>query len=508
MNLGQQYLANIHSLITDLIPLKICQDYLFLPISIDNRTPPRVLIAMVNPQNVIACDVLKKYVHRKNYKYKKSYITIEDYQRLINLYLQYLQNLEQQPKLTSPPQNLNYYGSTLSSQPLIENQAKFNDLVLGGKQKTSHNYLILGGIEGIKYRLNSSSLSVQVQALHDCLKYPNNCQQILLDILKKEKGLMVWVAYSLLTNFENIEPEIKNNLPLFNYQRKRESLQGVNLDNVNLQNIDLLESNLDFANLRKAIINEKTKLNSQVLLYWQIVNQGLFNYNLSNFLIQRANLSYGKLVKLNCYQTKFIQIQLSESNLEQIKFVSSDLINVNLQNSNLTYLDFQNTSLNKINFANSFLNKVSFLSSNLIEINFRNTKLNNLDFNGALLEKVDFYQAQLNNINFKNATLKQVSFNEATLRNVDMSYLNLSQTKINFNRIDLSESKFIRTNFQGLNLSNTNLRGANLSGANLANTNLTDANLTNAKLTLAIFNRDTVFPRNFDPERAGAIYDN
>ncbi len=505
MNLGHQYLENIHSLVTDLIPLKVCQYYCFLPISVDKRTPPRVLVAMVEPNNVIACDVLKKHIHHKNYRYKKSYIKTEDYQRLISLYSEYLQNLEQENKLKLCLRNLQYNFNTYkSNKPLTENKAKFNDLVLGGQQKKYNNYVVLGGVEGIKHRLNNNSLPVQIQALHDCLKYPQNCQKILLEVIKKKHGLMVWVAYSLLSNLNN--PEITARLAQFKQKVNRESLEEVNLAKVNLKNINLVNSNLIYANFRQVIINENTQLDPQLLLQWGIVNQGLVGGNLSNFNFHKANLSYARLVKLNCRQTRFFQVKLCHSNLEQIDLIGSEFTDVNFQDSRLIYLKMKNTLLNQVDLANCHLNRISLIKSKLTKINLINSNLNHVDFSNSVLEEVDFYRAKLINIDFKNVIFKQVNFKEATLHNVDMSYLNLSQTKINFNHLDLSGCKFIRTNFQGLNLSNANLRQANLSGANLANANLADTNLSETKLTLATFNRHTIFPSNFSPERAGAIY--
>lgn len=501
MNINQKYLANIHNLVTDIIPLNICQHYSFLPISIDNRIPRRVLFAMVDPENIIACDTLKKYVHRKNYKYQKSYISPEDYARLIQLYSEYLEVLEQENKLKLCLKDLTY---TIDNDDSRKIKPKSGDLVLGGQGKKNYkSHTILGGVEGIKYKLKNSSLPVKIQALHDCFKYPNYCCPILLEVIKTKKGLMVWVAYSLLREINN--PQIKNTLQQYKYRLKEESLEGIDLKRINLKNIDLVGSNLNFANFRGAIINETTHLNPQLLLYWQIVNKGLSDGDLSKFTFEKANLNYSNLSNINFRQSNFSLVKLSDSNLEKVDFLGSKIFKTDFQDSKLIYVDMRNTVLNQVNFVNSYLDKVSLSQSKLIAINFKNSDLNNTDFHGSTLEKIDFHKATLTNINFKNSILKQVNFTEAILHNVDMSYLDLSQSKIILKNLDLSNSKFIKTNLQGLNLSNCNLSGANLSGANLNNVNLSGVNLSNAKLTSATFNAQTIFPKNFDPKQINTI---
>ncbi len=495
MSINKKHLAIIHNLVTDIIPLKVCKHYSVLPISIDNRIPRRVLFTMVDPENIIACDTLRKYVHRKNYKYQKSYITPEDYERLLNLYSEYLETLEQENKLKFCFKDIKYNNGNnqkIKPQP--------GDLVLGGEgRKIYKSHAILGGIEGIKYKLNNPSLPVKIQALHDCFKYPQHCCQILLQVIKNKKGLMVWVAYSLLHEIN--KPEIKNIIKEYQYRLKQESLEGVNLEQVNLKNINLVDSNLNFANFRGAIINETTHLNPKFLLYWQIVNQGLSDADLSKFTFQKAFLNSSNLSNINFRKSHFLLVDFSSCNLEKVDFLGSKIFKTKLDFSKLIYVDLRNTMLNQINLANSYLDKVSLSQAKLLAINFRNSNLNNIDFHGSALEKIDFQKAHLTNINFKNSSLKQINFTKAILHNVDMSYLDLSKSKIRFKNLDLTNSKFIKTNLQGLDFSNANLSNVNLTGANLSNANLTGANLSNAKLTSVIFNEETIFPKNFDRKK-------
>jgi len=510
MNLDHAYLENIHNLITDIIPFNICKHYSFIPLSIDNRIPRRVLFAMVDPENIIACDILKKYVHRKNYKYKKSYITPEDYERLIKLYLQYLDVLEQDNKLKLCLKKIQYHYTQIQTQTRsLGIFPKSSDLVLGGKENQDNikqSLAILGGIEGVKYKLRSKYLPIKIQALHDSLKYPEQCQLILLEVIKQKQGLMVWVAYSLLRDIASLDIQKK----LHNYEHKLnpDNLDGINLEKVNLQNINLLHSNLKFANFRGTIINEITQLKPQLLLQWQMVNQGLKDCDLSKFIFSQADLSYSQLTNINLRYSQFLEVKLIGTNLDQLDCLGSQITKVSFQNSHLIYLDLRNSKLTKINFTDSRLEKISLSQSKLLDINFQGCHINNVDFHGSLLENIDFSEANLTNVNFKNTILKNIKFNQTKLENVDMSYLDLSKAQINLNYLDLRNSKFIRTNFEKLNLSHTNLSGANLSGANLSGVNLGNANLHRAKLTLATFNRDTIFPPSFNPRLEGAVWKN
>jgi uncharacterized protein YjbI with pentapeptide repeats len=51
---------------------------------------------------------------------------------------------------------------------------------------------------------------------------------------------------------------------------------------------------------------------------------------------------------------------------------------------------------------------------------------------------------------------------------------------------------------------NADLSNANLSNTNLFEANLEGANLEGAKLQQALYNAETIFPRGFDPVKAGA----
>ncbi len=93
-----------------------------------------------------------------------------------------------------------------------ENQPREFDAVLGG-QALPPPSLVLGGLEGVKRRLTSSVIEVQVAALSDALSYgeaglelviqalPNSSQQLqrVASLLLREKGGDIGKPLSLLS---------------------------------------------------------------------------------------------------------------------------------------------------------------------------------------------------------------------------------------------------------------------------------------------------------------------
>jgi type IV pilus assembly protein PilB len=73
----------------ELIPLDSCRRYRFIPLERDSEgTPPCVLVAMVEPENLEAQDELKRILRSSGMSVRRRVITLEDYQQLISLCLQ------------------------------------------------------------------------------------------------------------------------------------------------------------------------------------------------------------------------------------------------------------------------------------------------------------------------------------------------------------------------------------------------------------------------------------
>ena len=77
----------MEELINELIPLDICRRYRLIPISKEEGDKPALLVAMVDPENLEAQDDLNRILRPKGIKLKRQVITQEDYQELIDQFL-------------------------------------------------------------------------------------------------------------------------------------------------------------------------------------------------------------------------------------------------------------------------------------------------------------------------------------------------------------------------------------------------------------------------------------
>jgi type IV pilus assembly protein PilB len=88
--------TQVGRLIDDLIPLDMCRRYRLVPLS-RIESPPSVLVAMVDPDNLDAQDDLNRTLRSKGIALQRLVITLEDYQRLISQYLD--EQVERQKQL-------------------------------------------------------------------------------------------------------------------------------------------------------------------------------------------------------------------------------------------------------------------------------------------------------------------------------------------------------------------------------------------------------------------------
>ncbi|MBD2019831.1 type II/IV secretion system protein [Leptolyngbya sp. FACHB-36] len=79
--------SQVGELIGSLISIDLCRRYRMVPLSKSEGQPPFVLVAMVAPDNLEAQDVLNGILRQQGLALQRLVITAEDYQRLINNYL-------------------------------------------------------------------------------------------------------------------------------------------------------------------------------------------------------------------------------------------------------------------------------------------------------------------------------------------------------------------------------------------------------------------------------------
>ncbi|MEA5604315.1 pentapeptide repeat-containing protein [Nostoc sp. UHCC 0252] len=100
--------------------------------------------------------------------------------------------------------------------------------------------------------------------------------------------------------------------------------------------------------------------------------------------------------------------------------------------------------------------------------------------------KRDFSKAELGNANFQGINLKGSDLSYADLSEANLSGANLRGSDLSF--ADLNQA---------------NLRDADLRGALLMSANLRQADLKGTNLEKADYDRNTHFPQDFDPVKAG-----
>ncbi len=103
------------NLIETLIPVDICRRHRLVPLSKhEDQTPPSVLVAMVAPDNLEASDDLNRILRPQSLVLQRMVITQEDYQQLINQYLDEMavkQKHLEQAKFTDINQDLENLGN-------------------------------------------------------------------------------------------------------------------------------------------------------------------------------------------------------------------------------------------------------------------------------------------------------------------------------------------------------------------------------------------------------------
>ena len=79
--------TQVSELIDTLFPIDLCRRYNLVPLSKSDNQPPFVLVAMVDPDNLQAQDDLNRRLRPQGLALQRLVITVEDYRRLINQYL-------------------------------------------------------------------------------------------------------------------------------------------------------------------------------------------------------------------------------------------------------------------------------------------------------------------------------------------------------------------------------------------------------------------------------------
>jgi type IV pilus assembly protein PilB len=94
--LSQISTAQVGLLINTLIPVDICRRCRLVPLARTESDPPTLLVAMVDPDDLSAQDDLNRILRPQGLILQRMVITLEDYQRIINQYLDEQQEQQRQ----------------------------------------------------------------------------------------------------------------------------------------------------------------------------------------------------------------------------------------------------------------------------------------------------------------------------------------------------------------------------------------------------------------------------
>lgn len=140
----------VGELIDNLIPVELCRRHRLLPLSkYENKKPPCLLVAMVDPDNLEAFDELNRILQRQNLALQRMVITQDDYQRLMNQYLDELairQKQKEQEKLTDISKDL-----ANLNQDMIEEVAEDSEVDLTTAMKDADDAPIINLVNKILF---------------------------------------------------------------------------------------------------------------------------------------------------------------------------------------------------------------------------------------------------------------------------------------------------------------------------------------------------------------------
>ncbi len=104
-------------------------------------------------------------------------------------------------------------------ESIDQRQQQF-DAVLGSQTSIANGSIVLGGIEGVKARLNSEHVSVIILALKDALNYGDAGLHLILQYLEDSESQIVDAAYELLK--DRAEPFVRERIDRYLDDRELE----------------------------------------------------------------------------------------------------------------------------------------------------------------------------------------------------------------------------------------------------------------------------------------------
>ena len=249
---------------------------------------------------------------------------------------------------------------------------------------------------------------------------------------------------------------------------------------------------LDGAMLREITLGDAVSFSGCSLFAADMTDAILQGANLSGVDLREANLTGTRLTETTLTDadvrratlvgTNFVWAELTDANFSEVKFENvdcfeADLTRVNFPGADLTGTKFSEGTLVDADLKSANLSDTDLESSNLTGANMVMAKFNGSDLSGAILEN-----AYLLSTEFIDADLPGATLNGIDARSVDF-------TKASLHKADFTDAKLRSAVFKGVRAGDCNFTDTNLNHANFADAILIDSTLKDAKARDATFNK-------------------
>ncbi|MGE8567934.1 MAG: pentapeptide repeat-containing protein [Achromobacter sp.] len=138
----------------------------------------------------------------------------------------------------------------------------------------------------------------------------------------------------------------------------------------------------------------------------------------------------------------------------------------------------------------------------LVRADFRGANFHRLMFDGMDLQNADFSRASLRNVGFVGSKISGVKMVGARLMN--SYFMRVIARNSDLTNAIAVGADFSNGDFTGATLYNLDVRFANLERTKLVGADVRVKNAGDASWHGATYDENTIWPSNFDPEKAGA----
>ncbi len=188
---------------------------------------------------------------------------------------------------------------------------KIDNIVQNTNTSSPVNQVVLGGIEGVRQRLNSDNVEVVIAALKEAVNYQDEGLDLVITALQERLLKKQESGENILTTEQYYQLVAEN--------RNTQDFTG--LVGLDLTQVEFGNKNLEFPrpNLSHAILSglnlSKFSLNYAKLTNTNLDNVDLYAANLQKANLKNASLKNADLGKANCVNADFSFADLTGTNL-------------------------------------------------------------------------------------------------------------------------------------------------------------------------------------------------